>query len=112
MIKHKLLCLGEEKSWTEMRDQFNFGAVVALSRVHPRTLDFWGKSGFLEPSVRKAAGTGSKRLYSLADVIAACIARRLRERGVDLQGLKQLVTYLQQSRHMKDPPPGVRLVVS
>ena len=85
--------------------------MVELSGVHPRTLDFWGKSGFLEPSIQKAAGTGSKRLYSLADVIAACIAQRLRERGVDLQGLKQVVTYLQQSRHMKDPPLDVRLVV-
>ena len=85
--------------------------MVALSGVHPRTLDFWGKSGFLEPSIQKAAGTGSKRLYSFSDIIAACIARRLRERGVDLQGLKQVVTYLQESRHLKDPPPNVRLVV-
>ena len=93
------------------REQFNFGAVVALSGVHPRTLDFWGKSGFLEPSIQKAVGTGSKRLYSFSDIIAARVARRFRERGVDLQGLRRVVTYLQNSRHLKDPPLDVRLVV-
>ena len=96
---------------TEMREQFNFGAVVSLSGVHPRTLDFWGKSGFLEPSIQKATGTGSKRLYSFADIIAARIARRFRERGVDLRGLRRVVNYLQKSRRLKDPPLDVRLVV-
>ena len=80
----------------------------ASTRGH---FDFWGKSGFLEPSIQKAAGTGSKRLYSFADIIAARIARRFRERGVDLQGLRRVVNYLQKSRRLKDPPLDVRLVV-
>ena len=50
----------------------SFGAQAAsrISGVPYSTLDFWARSGILEPSIAVAKGTGSDRMYSLTDLYA------------------------------------------
>ena len=57
--------------------------VCRLAGVAPRTLDFWVRSRVISPSICKAAGTGSKRHYSNADLAQCKLAVILRAMGME-----------------------------
>lgn len=44
-----------------------------------RQLDYWARTGLVEPSVRTATGSGTARLYSFKDVLLLKIIKRLLE---------------------------------
>jgi DNA-binding transcriptional MerR regulator len=90
---------------------FSFGQVVRLSGVKARTLDHWAATNFLAPSIKKAAGTGTKRVYSFSDVVAARVARDLRSAGASLQGLRKAVKEIRK-REFTHPLAETRLIVS
>ena len=76
---------------------FSFGQVVTLSGVNARTLDHWAATGFLTPSVKDAVGTGTRRVYSFSDVVAARAAKELRSAGISLQSLRTVVKLLRRT---------------
>jgi len=92
-------------------ESFTFGEVVKLSGVKARTLDHWATTGFLSPSVRKADGTGTRRVYSFSDVLAARVARELRSEGASLQGLRKVVRELRK-REFPESFAENRLIVA
>ncbi|HRC86019.1 MAG TPA: MerR family transcriptional regulator [Thermoanaerobaculia bacterium] len=57
------------------------------------TIDYWGRTKFLEPTVAKGAGRGKgrQRMYSYGDLIRLRIARELREQNVSLETLRALI---------------------
>jgi len=59
-----------------------------------RQLDYWARTGLVEPSIRSASGSGSQRLYSFRDIIALKIVKRLLDTGVSLQNIRIAVGYL------------------
>ncbi|WP_035812449.1 MerR family transcriptional regulator [Jiangella gansuensis] len=59
-----------------------------------RQLDYWARTGLVEPSVRGAAGSGSQRLYSFRDILVLKIVKRLLDTGVSLQQIRQAVQHL------------------
>ena len=61
-----------------------------------RQLDYWARTGLLEPSVRPAAGSGSQRLYSFRDIIVLKVVKRLLDTGVSLQQIRSAVEYLRR----------------
>lgn len=69
-----------------------------LSDVPFFTVDSWGRTGFLRPSVFKGAGRGRgrERRYGFADVLRLRIARSLREQGVSVATLRSLLDTLKQ----------------
>jgi DNA-binding transcriptional MerR regulator len=76
---------------------FSFGQVAALSDIKPRTLDHWAATGFLAPSIKAAVGTGTRRVYSFSDVVAARAAKALRSAGISLQSLRKVVQELRRT---------------
>jgi len=92
-------------------EAFSFGQVAGLARVKARTLDHWAATGFLAPSIKKATGTGTRRVYSFSDVVAARVARDLRSAGASLQGLRKVVRELRK-REFAQSLAEVRLIVS
>ena len=34
-----------------------------------RQLDYWARTGLVEPSIRPASGSGTQRIYSLCDIV-------------------------------------------
>ncbi|EDY45019.1 MerR family transcriptional regulator [Streptomyces sp. SPB074] len=64
-----------------------------------RQLDYWARTGLVEPSVRAAQGSGTQRLYSLHDIVVLKIVRRFLDTGVALQNIRGTVGHL---RH-RDP---------
>jgi DNA-binding transcriptional MerR regulator len=61
-----------------------------------RQLDYWARTGLVEPSVRPASGSGSQRLYGFRDILALKIVKRLLDTGISLQQIRTAVAYLRE----------------
>ncbi|MEY4421709.1 MAG: hypothetical protein RL581_247 [Actinomycetota bacterium] len=59
-----------------------------------RQLDYWARTGLLEPSIRTATGSGSARLYGFRDILVLKIIKRLLDAGVSLQNIRTAVEHL------------------
>jgi DNA-binding transcriptional MerR regulator len=73
----------------------------AAAGITYRQLDYWARTGLVEPSVRSAYGTGTQRLYSFRDVVVLKIVKRLLDTGVSLQNIRTAVRHL-RSRSLGD----------
>lgn len=61
-----------------------------------RQLDYWARTGLVNPSVRTATGSGTQRLYSFRDILLLKVIKRLLEAGVSLQQIRTAVEHLRQ----------------
>jgi len=61
-----------------------------------RQLDYWARTGLVEPSVRPATGSGTQRLYSFRDILVLKVVKRLLDTGVSLQQIRAAVTHLRE----------------
>src|ERR1700752_630648 len=59
-----------------------------------RRLDYWARTGLVEPSVRAAHGSGSQRLYSFRDILVLKVVKRLLDTGISLQQIRAAVDHL------------------
>lgn len=66
----------------------------AAAGITYRQLDYWARTGLVEPSVRAAHGSGSQRLYSFRDVAVLKIVKRLLDTGVSLQNIRTAAQHL------------------
>jgi DNA-binding transcriptional MerR regulator len=61
-----------------------------------RQLDYWARTGLVEPAVRGASGSGSQRLYSFRDILVLKVVKRLLDTGVSLQQIRTAVGHLRE----------------
>lgn len=61
-----------------------------------RQLDYWARTGLVEPTVRTAGGSGTQRLYSFRDILLLKVIKRLLDAGVSLQQIRTAVHHLRQ----------------
>ncbi|KPC59488.1 MerR family transcriptional regulator [Streptomyces chattanoogensis] len=73
----------------------------AAAGITYRQLDYWARTGLVEPSVRPAYGSGTQRLYNFRDVVVLKIVKRLLDTGVSLQNIRTAVQHL-RSRGLDD----------
>jgi DNA-binding transcriptional MerR regulator len=59
-----------------------------------RQLDYWARTGLVEPTVRGATGSGSQRLYSFRDILILRVVKRLLDAGISLQQIRTAVQFL------------------
>ena len=59
-----------------------------------RQLDYWARTGLVEPTVRGATGSGTQRLYSFRDILLLKVIKRLLDAGVSLQQIRSAVQHL------------------
>jgi len=59
-----------------------------------RQLDYWARTGLVEPSIRAGHGSGSQRLYGFRDVVVLKIVKRLLDTGVSLHNIRTAVRHL------------------
>ncbi len=82
---------------------FGKKAAVALTKVSYKQLDHWATTGVVKPSIRAAAGKGSRREYSFKDLISLKVAKRLRDEGISLQKIRKALAYLGRNYPGKGP---------
>lgn len=61
-----------------------------------RQLDYWARTGLVEPTIRSASGSGSQRLYGFRDILVLKIVKRLLDAGVSLQNIRTAVNHLRE----------------
>jgi DNA-binding transcriptional MerR regulator len=59
-----------------------------------RQLDYWARTGLVEPGIRTASGSGTQRLYGFRDILVLKIVKRLLDAGVSLQNIRTAVDHL------------------
>jgi DNA-binding transcriptional MerR regulator len=73
----------------------------AAAGITYRQLDYWARTGLVEPSIRSATGSGSQRLYSFKDILVLKVVKRLLDTGVSLQNIRTAVDAL-RARGVED----------
>ncbi|WP_217132656.1 MerR family transcriptional regulator [Leucobacter chinensis] len=74
------------------------GAVAARAAgISYRQLDYWARTGLVEPTVRGAAGSGTQRLYSFRDILVLKLVKRLLDTGISLQQIRTAIEQLHAS---------------
>lgn len=63
----------------------------AAAGITYRQLDYWARTGLVEPSIRPASGSGTQRLYSFRDILVLRIVKRLIDTGVSLANILSLI---------------------
>jgi DNA-binding transcriptional MerR regulator len=66
----------------------------AAAGITYKQLDYWARTGLVEPSVRGARASGSQRLYSFRDILVLKVVKRLLDTGISLQQIRAAVQHL------------------
>jgi DNA-binding transcriptional MerR regulator len=68
----------------------------AAAGITYRQLDYWARTGLVEPSVRAASGSGSQRLYGFRDILVLKVVKSLLDTGISLQQIRTAVVHLRE----------------
>lgn len=68
----------------------------AAAGITYRQLDYWARTGLVEPTVRGARGSGSQRLYSFTDILVLKVVKRLLDTGVSLPNIRIAIEHLRE----------------
>jgi DNA-binding transcriptional MerR regulator len=93
------LLFGEElmaqpESAAEETGGYRGPTACAAAGITYRQLDYWARTGLVEPSVRAATGSGSQRLYGFRDILVLKVVKRLLDTGISLQQIRAAVEHL------------------
>ena len=82
----------------ELREDTGYRGPTACSAagITYRQLDYWARTGLVEPSVRGATGSGTQRLYGFRDILVLKVVKRLLDTGVSLQQIRVAVSHLRE----------------
>jgi DNA-binding transcriptional MerR regulator len=91
-------------------EQVGYRGVTAMhaAGISYRQLDYWARTGLVEPSIRPAAGSGSQRLYSFRDLVVLRVVKSLLEAGVSLQNIRKAIDTLRA--HGVEDLAGITLI--
>jgi DNA-binding transcriptional MerR regulator len=56
-----------------------------------RQLDYWARTGLVEPTVREASGSGTQRLYAFRDILVLKVVKKLLDAGVSLPNIRTAI---------------------
>ena len=91
------LLFGDDASSIPADVGFRGPVACSAAGITYRQLDYWARTGLVEPSVRTAAGSGSQRLYSFRDILVLKVIKRLLDTGVSLANIRSAVEHLRES---------------
>ncbi|WP_372343259.1 MerR family transcriptional regulator [Streptomyces sp. KL116D] len=87
---------GENGDATSEQIGYRGPTACAAAGITYRQLDYWARTGLVEPSVRPAYGSGTQRLYSFRDVVVLKVVKRFLDTGVSLQNIRTAVQHLRE----------------
>lgn len=84
--------------------------VCNLVGITYRQLDYWARTDLITPSLQRASGSGSQRLYSFSDVVQLKVIKRLLDAGMSLKKIRQAVEILREQMASDRPLADVTLL--
>ena len=90
--------LFDDSSLRPLPEDVGYRGQVACSAagITYRQLDYWARTGLVEPSIRTATGSGSQRLYSFQDILRLRIVKRLIDTGLSLPNIRAAIKHLDE----------------
>jgi DNA-binding transcriptional MerR regulator len=88
------LLFGEDLSAHTENVGYRGPTACAAAGITYRQLDYWARTGLVEPSVRAAHGSGSQRLYGFRDILVLKVVKKLLDTGISLQQIRTAVNHL------------------
>ena len=88
------LLFGEDLSDHDASTGYRGPTACRAAGITYRQLDYWARTGLVEPTVRPATGSGTHRLYSFRDILVLKVVKRLLDTGVSLQQIRTAVAQL------------------
>ena len=79
------------------REGFRGPQVCAVIGITYRQLDYWDRTGLIQPSLARARGSGSQRLYSYRDLLELKVIKQLLDAGVDLRHARRAIECLRDA---------------
>src|SRR6266498_2196390 len=71
-------------------------AVSQLAGVNMATLDYWVRTGLVEPSIRGSSGRRVSRMWSVRDAVVVRTVKALRDAGCSLQTVRRAKQLLEE----------------
>lgn len=95
-----------------MTDEQGYRApqVCKIVGITYRQLDYWARTGLLQPSIQTAHGSGSQRLYSFGDIVQLRVVKRLLDAGMSLNKIRQAMEILRTQLSSERPLSDVTLL--
>ncbi|WP_307844153.1 MerR family transcriptional regulator [Sanguibacter suaedae] len=90
------LLFGEELPDLDASVGYRGPTACRAAGITYRQLDYWARTGLVEPTVRPASGSGTHRLYSFRDILVLKVVKRLLDTGVSLQQIRSAVLHLRE----------------
>ncbi len=59
-----------------------------------RQLDYWARTDLVAPALARATGSGSRRLYSYANLLELKVIKRLLDSGIKLEKVRSIFEYM------------------
>lgn len=75
-----------------------------------KQLDYYDRTNFITPSISKADGYGTKRMYSFNDLLKLKIIKKLLEAGISLQKIRKTKKYVEEIEKNNDALLKVTLI--
>ena len=74
-----------------------------------RQLDYWARTDLVRPSLADANGSGSRRLYSYADLLELKVIKSLLDAGIRLESVRGAFSYMRD--HLGEDITTANLVI-
>ena len=90
------LLFGEDLTEQDATTGYRGTTACHIAGITYRQLDYWARTGLVEPAIKPATGSGTHRLYSFRDILVLKVVKRLLDTGVSLQQIRTAVTALRE----------------
>ena len=90
------LLFGEDLTEQDAATGYRGPTACRAAGITYRQLDYWARTGLVEPTVRPASGSGTHLLYSFRDILVLKVVKRLLDTGVSLQQIRTAVSHLRE----------------
>ena len=81
-----------------------------IAGITYRQLDYWARTDLVKPSMQRATGSGSRRIYSYRDLLELRAVKSLLDAGIRLELVRNVFEYL--TEHLDEDVTRVNLVIS
>lgn len=90
------LLFGEDLTEQDSTTGYRGTTACSVAGITYRQLDYWARTGLVEPGIKPATGSGTHRLYSFRDILVLKVVKRLLDTGVSLQQIRTAVAHLRE----------------
>lgn len=94
----------------QITDGYRAPQVCSLVGITYRQLDYWARTGLITPSLRRAAGSGSQRVYAFPDIVQLKVVKRLLDAGMSLKKIRKAMDILRAELLSETPLSNVTLL--